>query len=341
MKKKSVKSKIIAHLNGNLNEDELKELLNWIAESNENARFYAEVKDIWEYSRLENFSADIIASEWKYFEKRIGKENAVKPFHISPKLIRFMRFAAIMILGFLMGYLISTRTSKEPQGVFCASAPYGSISKVILPDSTEVFLNAGSELKYRLDNKNNRKVFLDGEGWFKVTKDKKRPFIVQTNYYQVQVLGTEFDVKAYRDDKQVTTTLEKGTVQILSSDNFKIREPLTLKPGQQMVFDKEKRVFQVREVETRIYTSWRDNKLEFLKLDFGELVTLLERRYGVSIHVQDKSILKYHYSGTLKNETIVEVLDLLEHTLPIQYKIDGQQIIISAFDQERRANYKD
>jgi hypothetical protein len=94
MKKKSVKSKIIAHLNGNLNEDELKELLNWIAESNENARFYAEVKDIWEYSRLENFSADIIASEWKYFEKRIGKENAAKPFHISPKLIRFMRFAA-------------------------------------------------------------------------------------------------------------------------------------------------------------------------------------------------------------------------------------------------------
>jgi transmembrane sensor len=81
-------------------------------------------------------------------------------------------------------------------------------------------------------------------------------------------------------------------------------------------------------VNPSIYTSWKDNKLIFLNMDLAELIVLLERKYGVDIQVDEPGILKYHYTGTIKNETILEILDIIKHTLPIEYKIEDQTVHI-------------
>lgn len=241
----------------------------------------------------------------------------------------FLRVAAALIIGVFIGVLATNDFSEKKPVYYTLRSPQGSVSEMTLPDGTIIFLNAGSQIKYTSEEKANvREVFLDGEAWFDVEKNEEKPFIVHTPFYNVQVLGTQFNVKAYKEEETVATTLEKGSVLVTSSNNFKLKEDIKLKPGGQLIYNKTKNIIQLKTVETRLFTSWKDNELIFIETTFGDLVKLLERRYGVKIAVTDKSILNDHYTGTLKNETILEILEIIKHTQPIRYKIEGQKIII-------------
>jgi len=229
----------------------------------------------------------------------------------------------------LIGFSVQYFKKAEPV-YFTSIAPKGSVSQMVLPDNSIVYLNAGSQLKYTVEGlTRKREVFIDGEAWFDVTKNEKKPFVVHTPFYDVNVLGTQFNVKAYKTDAEIVTTLEEGSVQIASSENFKMAENKTLCPGEQIVYNSVKNAIQVKKVETRMFTAWKDNKLIFINMNLKELIVILERKYGVDIQVTNDLILDYHYDGTIKNETILEVLDLLKETLPIKYKIEGQTILIT------------
>jgi len=261
---------------------------------------------------------------------RIHLAQGQKPESRVKKLFfNISKVVAILIIGLLLGLTVQKLKKTEPV-YFTSIAPKGSVSQMVLPDNSIVFLNAGSQLKYTVNGlKRKREVFLDGEAWFDVTQNVKKPFVVHTPFYDVQVLGTQFNVKAYKYDNEIVTTLEKGSVHISSSENFKISENQTLCPGEQFIYCSQKNTIEVKKVETRMFTSWKDNKLIFINMNLKELIVLLERKYGVEIKTSDNSILNYHYDGTIKDETILEVLDLLKETLPIKYKIDGQTILIT------------
>jgi ferric-dicitrate binding protein FerR (iron transport regulator) len=201
---------------------------------------------------------------------------------------------------------------------------------MVLPDNTIVYLNAGSQLKYAIEEQNGkREVFLEGEAWFDVTQNEKKPFVVHTSFYDVNVTGTQFNVKAYKNDAEITTTLEEGSVQITSSENFKLPENIALRPGEQLVYSSAKKAIDVKNVETRMFTAWKDNKLIFINMNLKELFVVLERKYGVDFQVTNNVILDYHYDGTIKDESILEVLDLLKETLPVKYKIENQTVLIT------------
>ena len=322
---KSIKTKIIAHLDGELRSDELNELYEWISKSDENSRYYTEVKDLWEASI---FNASEIAETEKEWGRFVSEVNNRK-LRLRYKNLDWSfisKAAAILIAGIFIGNLVSKYSIKKEPTFCTAIAPAGSISKMILPDSTHIYLNAGSKVRYSVDlDGKQREVFLNGEAWFKVRHLNNKPFIVHTDCYDVNVLGTEFNVKAYDSDSRVETTLEKGSVLITSSDDFKISEDIVLKPGEQLIFERELKVLKIKNVNTKLFTSWKDNKLEFIKMNLKELIVLLERKYGVEIVVEDSEILNYHYTGTIKNETILEILSIIEHTMPIQYEIDDQK----------------
>lgn len=249
----------------------------------------------------------------------------------SPKrwIIRVGRWAAILVLGLILGYLLQISQGKDNDIYYTSVSPRGSISELILPDGSHIFLNSGSEIRYSVaGNDNKREVFLTGEAWFQVAKMEEKPFVVHTSIYDVNVTGTEFNVKAYPEENEVTTTLEKGTVIVSSSENVKLSDNLILKPGEQLVYDKNLQKSEIAKVNPSWFTSWKDNKLVFVNMSLNDLKILLERKFGVDIEIKDQQILKYHYDGTLKDETILEVLDILKNTLPIQYHIVGQKIII-------------
>lgn len=261
---------------------------------------------------------------------RINLECNQKPKSGLMKLIyNVSKIAAILFIGLLLG--VSLQYLKKEEPVYITSiAPKGSVSQMVLPDNSIVYLNAGSNLKYSVKGvKGKREVFLEGEAWFDIAKNKKIPFVVHTPFYDVNVTGTQFNVKAYKNDDEITTTLEEGSVLITSSEKLKLAETAVLKPGEQLVYNSLKKTIEVKNVETRIFTAWKDNKLIFINMNLKDLFVVLERKYGVDIEVKNEIILDYHYDGTIKDETILEVLDLLKETLPVKYKIEGQTIVIT------------
>lgn len=294
---------------------QLFENLNQAEDQDINAYFYdALFEKIWEKRRIEIQQPDLKDSIW----------------------FRLLQIAALLAVGLFIGYFINSSLTSSAPVYYTSLAPKGSVSEMYLPDGSHIFLNAGSEIKYSVEGANGmREVFLTGEAWFQVAKMKRKPFLVHTPFYDVQVTGTSFDVKAYNSDKEVITTLEEGSVHVKSFENPKLKEEKVLKPGEQLIYNKELKNIQINEVNPKWYTSWKENKLMFVNMSLKDLRILLERKYGVDIEISDKSILNYHYDGTIKNESILEVLEILRETLPIQYKIVGQKIVINKNVKEK------
>ncbi len=264
------------------------------------------------------------------FDRLWKRVQATKQNRKTIKLNPLYWAAAVLLLGFFIGNRFSSiRSLPEQESYFISKASPGSVSETILPDGSVIFLNAGSEIKYVVRAETGvREVHLVGEAWFNVEKSKEVPFVVHTSFYDIRVMGTEFNVKAYPDDDQIITTLEKGSIEVLSSDKLKLAENIQLKPGEQLVFDKIQRSVRVNQVSAEIFSGWKDNRLTFIDMGLGELAKLLGRKYGVNITILDTDLMNYHYDGTIKNETIIDVLNILQKTLPINYRIEGQNVII-------------
>ena len=280
--------------------------------------------------KVEEFDASFYNSVFKKIWWKINKNKDYEK-HQKNFIYPLLRIAAVLVIGLILGVSITTLINKKEPVYYSAISPCGSVSKTILPDSTIIYLNAGSEIKYTIESKDgNREVFLNGEAWFDVQKNIKNPFIVHTPFYDVNVTGTQFNIKAYETDTEIATTLEEGQIILSSSGNYKLGEKVVLSPGDQAVLNKESKELTIKKVNPVWYSSWKDNKLIFVNMELKELIVLLERKYGVEIDVIDDSILDYHYDGTIKNESILEILEIIKETLPINFKIVGQKIEITA-----------
>lgn len=330
--KKEMKNIIDTFTSGVSNNDELEKAFEIFSDPYHNLELRPILFSQWNKDELPN-NQELPAKEYSAILDHIHheinlNEKRWKSSRTKITASNIFKIAAILIIGILLSVVVTKFDSKTPQ-YFEAFAPEGSISQMILPDNSIIFLNSGSNIKYSIGNgKGPREVFLSGEAWFQVTKNNKKPFIVHTAFYDVNVLGTEFNVKTYPEDNTITTTLEKGSVRITTTDKFKIHSNQVLKPGEQLVYNKEENSIKLKTVDTKLFTSWKENKLIFINMSLKELIVLLERKYGVDIEVSDESILDFHYDGCLKNETIIEIMNIIKETLPIEYKIVGQKIEI-------------
>jgi transmembrane sensor len=329
----NVRNIVTKYMRGESTGEELRKAISFFRNPELNQITESILFDVWNNNQLaipKQYESKNLHSLLQQIHKKIEPEILeIRRRKVKQMISSSARLAAVLIIGLVMGISVVTFRKAEPE-VYTSIAPKGSISQIILPDSTLVYLNADSELRY-VPNRSNRgrEVFLDGEAWFQVNEDKKRPFVVHTSFYDVIATGTEFNVKAYKDDNEIVTTLEKGSVTVPSTDKFKINSDRSLVPGQQLLYNREKNTVLTSNVETSYFTSWKDNKLIFINMSLEKLIILLERKYGVDIEVYDNSILKYHYDGTIQNESILEVMDIIKVTLPIQYEISDQTIQIT------------
>ncbi len=333
----NIKSIIKRYVENKCDAEELETIFSLFEEPDQNLALRASLSEIWlkeEFINSTGFSDGIEQTQdfhWilnKIHHQINLNEKSTKNKKIVTLVLNVLKIAAVILLGFFAGHFYNNFNDSRPV-YYTSISPKGSISQIILPDSSIVFLNSGSEIKYSLNSrKNEREIILSGEAWFEVTENKKRPFIVHTPCYDVKVLGTRFNVKAYESDDEIVTTLEKGSVEVVSSDKLKLKSDRVLSSGEQLIYNKSNKAIETKAVNTYFYTSWKDNKLIFINMNLKELIVLLERKFGVDIEVANDMILDFHYDGIIKNETILEVLKLLEETLPIQYKIEGQKVII-------------
>lgn len=317
---------IAKYLSGEASETEKEELFGWMDELPANKRLFEENKRIWEKSHS-YFSASEVISDREKIKDQIIQQLS-KPAKRVDLSVWVYRVAAILALPIMLGigwYLGSGRNTAET--VMCeVTAPKGQISKCVLADGTQVWLNAGSTIKYEptLSGK-IREVSLDGEAYFKVSKNKHKPFLVNTKYAQIKVLGTVFNLKAYSSDNKVETTLEEGSVEF--SLNGSSAKPVELKPGEQVIFNSSENKLTMGKVETYLHTAWKDGKYVFKDADLKTIIAELERLYDVRIHLQNDSLMNLHFRGMFEYEqNIFSALETLEQTTNMKYRMDGRDI---------------
>jgi len=280
-------------------------------------------------TEAEEISSSFLKKLFKRIWSKIEKKNQ-EPKSIA-RLIKLLgRIAAAVLIGLVIGiYTSSLKTFKKPV-YYETHIPKGSVSEMVLPDSSLIILNGGSTIKYSYNgHKGIREIFLNGEAWFDVQKNRKKPFVVHTACYDVSVTGTRFNIKSYASDKSVTTTLEEGEVIINGTEKFKLTESIILVPGEQFVLDRDIKEVLIKKVNIKQVTSWKDNKLIFVNTSMKEAIVLLERKYGVDIEVNNSEILDLHVYVTIEDETIIELLEYLKDLLHINYQIIDQKILIT------------
>lgn len=245
---------------------------------------------------------------------------------VSRLLHIYSRVAAILLIPVLLGslFVIYDRGNPEVSRTEIISQK-GSRVKFILPDGSTGYLNSGSTLSYAENFKTNRIITMDGEGYFDVTKDKEHPFVVQTKYADISVLGTKFDLCAYSTDDKVFTTLEEGSVVVTNNISHK---DAVLKPGDQLQISTNNGEMKLSNVNTQLYTSWKDNMLRFDNSPFEEVVKKMERWYGIKIILDESLKNSESYTLTVKTESLREFLQLLSLTTPMSYKIEKDTLFI-------------
>ena len=209
--------------------------------------------------------------------------------------------------------------------------PYGKKFRLQLSDGTFVHLNSGTTLKYpvKFIAGENRQVFLEGEAFFDVAKDKKHPFIVNADELNVRVLGTHFNVSNYPEDAATDVVLVEGSVGMYGyKQDFDASKNTILKPGFKGSFNKQNATISTKAVITDIYTSWINGGLTFRNMTFKNIITKLERRYNVTIINKNEKLANEKFNASFKEESIENVMSYFNDIHGINYTIKNNQILI-------------
>jgi ferric-dicitrate binding protein FerR (iron transport regulator) len=200
------------------------------------------------------------------------------------------------------------------------SSPIGMKTHVVLPDGTDIWLNSGSKINYRIPFVGKcRTVALTGEAYLHVVKNQKSPFILKAEKTKIKVLGTQFNVKSYPEDDQIEVALIEGSVKFSFEKNGKIVSA-KLKPNELLTLNKRNKHVFVKKEKLFKYIAWHKNILVFDETPITEVAKSLERWYGVEVLIKDEEIKKYKFNAVFENEPLTRVLDLLELTSPISIK---------------------
>ena len=203
----------------------------------------------------------------------------------------------------------------------------GQKNQILLPDGPHIWLNSESEISYTSNfNQSNRSIKLKGEAFFDVKKNEYLPFNVEVDSINIQVLGTAFNVSAYADDPNIKVSLERGKVEVRMHDDNSFLA--TLNPNEQATIDKKSIVTTITDCEAYTESIWRQNVLKINNIYAGEMIKKLERWYGVHINVQNMPVSK-RYGLTIKEESLREMLELINSITPIIYRIEGEEVTIS------------
>jgi transmembrane sensor len=213
-----------------------------------------------------------------------------------------------------------------------------AITKVTLPDGSNVWLNHCSSLKYpAMFLGTTRNVELKGEGYFEVAHNPKIPFIVTAGEIQIKALGTAFNIMAYPDEDRIETSLINGRVELQRKDtDGKLIPLLKMKPTDLAIFKKSNNEISTRTIYDDRYFSWKEGKLVFNKEPIGEVVKKLSRWFNVDIQVKDPELLELTYTATFVHETLPQVMELISLVSPVIYSIsDRKEISPGTFSKRK------
>jgi transmembrane sensor len=313
---------ITRFLTGEATPEEVIEIQKWLNESNDNMLYFRKLKNIWD--NAEN-------------DMDIKKINVDSALNLVKKRIKFRssgvnlwdywkKIAAILIIPLVLVNLLyfiyrSTDKSSSQEPVYIELfAAFGTRSAIKLSDGTSVWLNSSSSLKYPdrfIGDK--RTVFLQGEAYFEVESDLKRPFIVRTSSLTVKATGTKFNVNGYITADHEAVTLVSGKVEVSLNDDKENIRISKLNMNQYFRFNKADESTSVVNEDTYKYISWKDGKLVFRNEPLSNVVKRISQIYNIDIEIRGKELQNYSFRATFQDESLTEILNLLKISSPIDY----------------------
>lgn len=273
---------------------------------------------------------------------------------------RLLQYAAVFIMAFFLAWLLKPGEQQQQADLTVKkvnylriTVPYGSKSTIELPDSSKVVLNSGSSLEYPDQfGETDRTVYLHGEAYFDVARNKQKPFYVKTDDVTIKVLGTQFNVKSYPEEDIMETVLVSGSVEILPNHQAfdqrnKEYKRIMLKPNEKAVFLRDglslkeglpaqsnlrpilkATIAGQKSEKTETDIAWKSDILILSNEPFSEIVKKLERWYNVEITLKDKALGSTRFSARFHGESITDVMRALSLTQPFAYEINKNIITI-------------
>ena len=355
---------LVALFSGEADDDEVKILRECLAASPEHEKLLKEYREM--YFTVKNCRR---ANTYYNVDEAWARVNSAMDVsgHVRRRIRSLLRYAAFFILAFGTGVVAmytwlrqgETETAEKEVYYTEYTVPYGSKSRIILPDSSSIWMNAGSKLRYNSEfNQTGREVFIEGEAYFSVARNEEKPFYVKTSAVTLKVLGTSFNIKAYPEENNVETTVESGSVQVLRNVKGILSDRLILTAGQKATIVMSVRIgdttalsalpspavpagksmlpeevvektIVAKNVMTELYTSWKDARWIIEKESLESLAVKLERRYNVQISFTDQTLKNFSFSGILKEETLEQVLEAIKLSAPVNYTVHQNRVTLS------------
>ncbi len=354
---------IVRFLMNDASEQDIRQLHERIESDAEFKDHFMQIRDTWQRIELEKELDDVrIQRDLKKFLNKTGVENIKSSGSTFTIHHWFLKAAAIFIIGFTFSWILfnSYHADTDISTVYnTIETPKGSNSVIILPDGSKITLNAQSKLRYPEKFSNDsREVYLEGEAFFEITKDTKRQFNVKTPEILVKVFGTSFNIKNYPDENIVETTLVEGSISLYKTNEQgkATGKEIKMEPDQQVILYKPKvenepvisnnekadqpvknlkpKLMLAKKIDTKRYVSWKDGELIIKSEPLEKLAHTLERRYDVKIHFEEEKLKEYRFTGTIKNETIEQVMSAIKLASSIDYRFDDRNIRIMSKEMQ-------
>jgi ferric-dicitrate binding protein FerR (iron transport regulator) len=301
----------------------------------------------------DDFFADVLHEEAGSTEIIIEEKRG---FFNKRRVILFS-IPVLLILGTAAFYFFSQNKVSGPvagKSISSVATKNGNRTKIVLPDGSQVWLNAGSTLDYNNAdfNKEIREVSLNGEAYFDVTKNAEKPFIIHTKKMDIKVIGTAFNVRSYNDDKIAEASLIRGTIEVTLKDRKD--QKILLKPNEKISVVNEEPKQETKPEKVNLVKStpvlipqivvkeikpnptyniigeiaWTQNKLYFEDETFEDIGHRMERWYGKKVTIANESLKSVHYTGNFENETMEEVLSYLKLSRSFNFRIGSDNVVI-------------
>lgn len=311
---------------GTTTEVESKLVEEWLAEDEANLKMVNQIHALY------------LAADTLDVKKSMNTERALKKVkeRMKPHTIDWwvwpQRIAAMLTIPLLIAvlwlYLGKGEHMELAQMIEIKTNP-GMTTSVVLPDSTVVYLNSESSLRYpsRFTGK-SREVELTGEGYFEVTKDKKKRFIVSTVHQsQIEVYGTSFNVEAYADDDRISTTLVEGSVAFHLKSKEGAPQKITLTPNHKLVYLPESGETKMYATTCEAETAWKDGNIIFKNTSMEEILRTLSKRYNVEFVVKNEHIQENSFTGTFSSQRLEHILEHFKISSKIRWRyLDSDDI---------------
>lgn len=297
------------YFKGNTTVEEEERILNWVDESESN-------RNTLQKERL-LFDISLFADNKKQKQLKTSL-NA----RILPALRWSVRIAAAVIVAVSCGFLIKEYQYNKAAQLQTITVPAGQRAHITLADGTNVWLNSQSTLRYATNfGRADREVELDGEAYFEVAKNKKIPFLVNTENNQVRVVGTHFNVCAYNGSNEFEATLVEGIVDIYAKG---VDRPLTRLTKDEF-FSAYHGKYKKSVLSSFDYLRWKEGLYCFDDTPFSNILNRLEKYYNVKIHVENPEVLNYHCTGKFKEQDGIEhIFKVIQKDHPFTYSISEE-----------------